>query len=40
LLSAFTAAAAKQPYAFVDLGEVDIRGKSQPVRVFGLKDGD
>ena len=39
LLSEFTYAALREyadDYRFEDLGEVEIRGKSQPVRVWGL----
>ncbi|MEK7325991.1 MAG: adenylate/guanylate cyclase domain-containing protein, partial [Chloroflexota bacterium] len=39
LLSEFTQAAlgpCAERYNFVDLGPVEIRGKSLPVRVFGL----
>lgn len=39
LLSEFTLAALQDPtpYACIDLGEAEIRGKRLPVRVFGLK---
>lgn len=37
LLSEFTQATLKGEYALVDLGVVEIRGKSQPIRVFGIK---
>ncbi len=38
LLSEFTRAALRDPaaYDFVDLGEAELRGKSQPVRVLGV----
>jgi adenylate cyclase len=44
LLSEFTQAAiietrrgASQPYAFIDLGPVELRGKSELVRIFGVE---
>ncbi len=37
LLSEFTVAAAQGEYALEDLGQAEIRGKQQPVRVFGLR---
>ncbi|MBL8055615.1 MAG: adenylate/guanylate cyclase domain-containing protein, partial [Anaerolineales bacterium] len=36
LLSEFTAAALTGPYPLADLGEAEIRGKSRPVRIYGL----
>ncbi len=38
LLSEFTVAALKNNYALVDLGPVELRGKSEMVRVFGIAD--
>jgi len=36
LLSEFTVAAAKGQYALEDLGESEIRGKTQKIRIWGL----
>jgi class 3 adenylate cyclase len=36
LLSEFTVAALKTEYLLVDLGPVELRGKSEMVRVFGV----
>jgi adenylate cyclase len=36
LLSAFTAAALRADYPLTDLGPVELRGKSERVRVFGI----
>jgi hypothetical protein len=36
LLSEFTRAALQNDYPLVDLGPVELRGKSELVRIFGL----
>jgi class 3 adenylate cyclase len=40
LLSEFTAAALTEAPPLVDLGEAEIRGKSRPVRIYGLSRAD
>ena len=39
VLSEFTAAALNGSHRLVDLGEAEIRGKSRPVRIYGIAAG-